>query len=89
MGEMTKKEMEKFIPKDTPYCRDCRWRKFIGEVKLHRDTNCTLKDECKEVCWTTEQNSCRNLVFRCEYLDFTDYEQKSLLWDGCKECGID
>ena len=45
-------------------------------------------DECEGKCWTNEQTRCYTEVWRCEYMGYTDYDQDSLLWDGCKECGV-
>lgn len=45
--------------------------------------------DCKEECWTDPSSSCRAIVYRCDYLNYTDLEQNSLLWDGCKECEIE
>lgn len=85
---MKKRAMKKYIPKGTLYCNNCKWDKYITTIKLHRDTNCKHKNECNEECWTKPNNSCRIHVHRCEYLNYTDWEQDSLLWDGCKECGV-
>lgn len=27
-------------------------------------------------------------IYRCEYMNYTDFEEDSLLWDGVKECGV-
>jgi len=83
---MKKRAMKKWIPKDTSYCGRCKWHKYITTIKLDRNTNC--KYLCEEECWTTPQTCCRNTVYRCEYLNYTDWNQSSLLWDGCKECGV-
>ena len=34
---MKKRAMKKYIPKDTVYCGDCRWRHFLGTIFLHRN----------------------------------------------------
>jgi hypothetical protein len=83
--------MKKWIPKNTSYCGDCRWRKYIKTIYYNKDkNNCPHSSNCKNsnICWTTLQTSCKIIVFRCEYLNYTDWNEESLLWDGCKECGI-
>lgn len=84
---MKKRKMKKYIPRDTIYCGNCPWRTFVEFKKLHRDTGCEYADECNCSCWSTHSTSCHKLVYRCEYLGYTDFDQDSLLWDGCKECG--
>lgn len=99
---MKKRVMKKWIPKDTIYCNGCKWRKYIKtrflhknpeELKVHSLKNvvferCEYADECEGKCWTNEQTRCYTEVWRCEYMGYTDYDQDSLLWDGCKECGV-
>lgn len=88
---MKKRAMKKWIPKETLYCygknKCCPWRKYITTIKRNK-TNCEHADTCNEECWATSRNSCRDIVYRCEYLGYTDYKQDSLLWDACKECGV-
>lgn len=100
---MKKRAMKKYIPKNTPYCDGCKWRKHIDIIYLHKDPSefigtgllqhlhiekCKYADECQGNCWTSAGTSCIIEVWRCEYLGLTDYEQDTLLWDGCKECGV-
>lgn len=88
---MNKLDMEKLIPKNTPYCDNCPWRKFIKTIEYnHNEKNCPYNGDCEDEgkCWTTPKTSCRVRVYRCEYLDYTDWTEESLLWDGCKECDI-
>lgn len=101
---MKKRAMKKWIPKDTIYCWNCKWRKYIKTRFLHKNPTssinhvlfspkvsiekCEYADECKDECWTNGQTSCYVEVWRCEYMGYTDYNQDSLLWDGCKECGV-
>jgi hypothetical protein len=93
---MKKRAMKKYIPKETNYCHGngtkkspyCKWLKYITTIKLHRDTGCEYADTCNEKYWSNSRNSCRNRVYRCEYLNYTDWTEDSLLWDACKECGI-
>ena len=75
------------------YCDNCTYWKYISETKLNRNQDygfehCKYSDECSEKCWTNSQNSCKNIVIYCEYLDLLDIEQDTLLWDKCKECGV-
>ena len=79
--------MVKYIPKDTIYCRHCPWLKYITTIKLNK-TNCEYANTCEEVCWAKPETSCHIPVYRCEYLDYTDWKKESLLWDGVKECGV-
>lgn len=83
-----KRSMKKWIPKNTPYCGNCKWLKYITTIKYHRKTDCKYAKECTEICWSNPFNSCYSTVFKCEYLNYTDWNQDSLLWDGCKECGL-
>lgn len=99
---MKKRAMKKWIPKNTIYCCNCKWRRYIKTKILHKNPDelkainfphvviekCEFADECNRDCWTTEQTRCRNEVWRCEYMGYTDYNQDSLLWDGYKECGV-
>lgn len=79
---MKKRLMKKKIPKNTHYCLDCPHRKFLGFEDLNRDA-------CKyaEVCDSEGGCNCRIHIYKCNYLNYTDHEEESLFWDGCKECG--
>lgn len=79
---MNKRQMKKKIPKDTHYCLDCPHKKFLGFRDLNRK-NCKYA----EVCDSDGGCDCRIHIYRCNYLKFTDHEEETLLWDGCKECG--
>ena len=92
---MKKRAMKKWIPKDTVYCGDCKWRHYLGEIKHHKNPpnekgweQCQYANECKNECHTGGDTNCTSLVFKCDYLGMVDKEQDSLLWDGCKECGV-
>lgn len=85
---MKKRAMKKWIPKNTIYCDGCPYRHYITTVILN-ENNCNYAEECEfKPCWTNPNNSCRNIVYKCDYLNYVDWEQDSLLWDGCKECGV-
>lgn len=79
--------MKKYIPKNTVYCKDCPWLKYIKTTILNKD-NCEFANECDLKCQTSPETSCRYKVYRCEYMGFTDYKENTLLWDGVKECGV-
>lgn len=79
--------MKKYIPKHTLYCRNCPWRKYITTIILNK-SNCEYANECDLECQTSPESSCHIIVYRCEYLGFTDWKQETLLWDGVKECGV-
>jgi len=84
---MKKRAMKKYIPKDTIYCNECKYLHHITTIILN-ETNCEYAKDCEhKPCWSKPNNSCRTIVYRCDYLNYTDWEQESLLWDGCKECG--
>jgi len=88
---MDKIEMAKYIPQKTLYCGECPWRTHITDIYLNKEEkNCPFNDNCEDnhICWTTAQTYCRTRVYRCEYLDYTDWNEDSLLWDEVKECGI-
>lgn len=93
---MKKRVMKKYIPKNTVYCGNCKWRHYVKTVKYHMNPpnengweKCTCTSGCEETyCWTDSCTSCCVEVWRCDYLGFTDTNQDSLLWDGCKECGV-
>jgi hypothetical protein len=82
--------MKKYIPKNTLYCGNCPWRRYIKTIYYNKNERNCPYDECENsnICWTSAQTSCRVRVYKCEYLNYTDWEEESLLWDGCKECGI-
>lgn len=79
------------IPKGI-YCYDekgmCPYHKYIKTVLLHENNgeNCEHREDCDETCGTEFHNTCKVLIYRCEYMDYTDVEQESLLWDQVKEC---
>ena len=52
--------------------KKCKWWKHLGTWEFS-------DEECEP-----EDSQVRTI--RCEYLDFTDYYEKTLLWDQCKEC---
>lgn len=88
---MKKRAMKKYIPKNTLYCHNCKWRKYIKTITFNKDIkNCPHNNTCdsNDKCWTTPSTSCYVRVFKCEYMQYTDWNEESLLWDGCKECGI-
>jgi hypothetical protein len=82
--------MKKWIPKNTIYCYDynglCKWHKYIKTVKLNK-SNCESANTCKHECWSSPNTSCKIKIYKCEYLNFTDWNEDSYLWDQCKECG--
>ena len=91
---MKKRAMKKWIPKGM-YCHgnginkhpNCKWRKYITVIKRDR-SNCEFANECNKKCWSDSSSSCRDIVYKCEYMNFIDWKQDSLLWDACKECGV-
>lgn len=97
-NNLSKDEMKKLIPKGI-YCDSgnerCPWFQHIEDRKIHAQPPskeyalCEVSSECGENCWTTLETSCRQYqsVARCEYMDFTDWDEETLLWDGVKECG--
>lgn len=94
---MKKRAMKKWIPKNTIYCKDCKWRRFLGTFKCHMNppnekgwVKCNVSSGCVPTdCWDGDEiTKCRLHIYRCDYLGYTDAEQRSLLWDGCKECGV-
>lgn len=94
---MKKRTMKKYIPKNTVYCGKCRWRHFLGTICLHRNPEdfpnnpvekCDCSDTCEHKCWTGGSTNCMKEIWKCDYLGLIDKKQDSLLWDGCKECGV-
>lgn len=95
---MKKRAMKKWIPNGI-YCHGnlgsdynrkrnppCKWLKYIT-TKNSNTTNCEFTKQCKGV----KDNKCGGCsieVYRCEYMNYTDWEEDSYLWDECKECGI-
>lgn len=75
------------------YCDKCPYWKMLGIVKLHRNPpndnfqKCDIVD-CDNDCWSEPFYSCRYNVIKCEYLNYIDEKQESLLYEKCKECGI-
>lgn len=80
---MNQRIMKKKIPKQTVYCGHCPHRQFVKRVLLTRRT-CPHGTTCEQ----TKPCYCPLVVYRCAYLKWTDYEERSLLSEGCKECGI-
>lgn len=78
---MKKRAMKKWIPKNTCYCYN-----IIDKTKEGKLTtkNCKWYKYLKSISGFKSYEK----VFKCEYLGYIDYEQDSLLWDKCKECGI-
>lgn len=69
---MKKRAMKKWIPKGM-YCYG----------------NGTHSCKWRKCITTTKSNSpYKHLVYKCEYMNYIDWEQDSLLWDSCKECGV-
>lgn len=95
---MKKRAMKKWIPKNTIYCKTCKWRQYLETRYLHRDPDnfklaigakkCQYADTCGAKCWENANSSCSIEIWKCKYLGLIDIEQDTLLWDGCKECGI-
>lgn len=96
---MKKRAMKKWIPKHTPYCDNCKWFHHLDKTYLHRNPEnapfmkecfekCEEADNCKAECWSGGRTNCTYDVYRCDYLGITDKHEDTLLWDGCKECGI-
>ena len=84
---MKKRKMKKYIPKNTIYCRDCRWWKFLGVNEMYLG-DCKWRNEegkCED-CGQTAESRCVSPIIRCEYLGITDRHSDTLLWDRCKEC---
>lgn len=84
---MKKRAMKKWIPYG-PYCHDCKWWHYIRTIRIHRDSGCEFAGDCKKECWRTPETQCRHIVCRCDYENFTDREEETLLWDQCKICGV-
>lgn len=82
---MKKRKMKKYIPKNTCYCHDCKWWRFLG-VQKHYLGECEYVEECDKECGTSPDTMCQSAIIRCEYLGYTDKTNESLLWDKCKEC---
>ena len=60
------------------YCYKCRWHKCVGVKK-------TNNSDCKV---SSSYCDCSHLIYKCEYMNYIDFNQDSLLWDSCKECGV-
>ena len=88
---MKKRAMKKWIPRGV-YCHGtgtkkypyCKWRKYIGIKKIN-NTNCEYANTCEE---SESDCDCSHSIYKCEYMNYIDFEQNSLLWDACKECGV-
>lgn len=87
--------MENNIPKGI-YCYDengtCPYYEEVGTLYFSnkpekKELLCDIFSECTKDDPTT-RCVCPTKVIRCRYLDFTDFEEKTLLWDKVKECGI-
>lgn len=43
----------------------------------------------KKCCkWFKKLKIKNKKIFKCEYMNFIDFNEDSLIWDSCKECGI-
>ena len=77
---MKKRTMKKWIPEGM-YCHgngtkkhpNCKWRKYITTVKRDR-RNCEFANECNKKCWSDASSSCRDIVYKCEYMNFLTAE---------------
>lgn len=96
---MKKRAMKKWIPKGL-YCYDivkskngkhmrrtCKWFKYITTI-IHDENNCKYANECDNIIQGIGCENCPTNVYRCKYLNYTDWNEESLLWDSCKECGV-
>lgn len=66
------------------------WKQKHPKFKNITVEQCEFFESCadRDHCWEVERTCCRHEIVRCEYLDLTDEEEDTLLWDGCKECGV-
>lgn len=77
---MKKRQMKKWIPKDTDYCYDnsglCKWYQYLGQRNYKYTENGEEKIEIVP-------------VKGCMYLGLNDFDSDDLLilHDQCKECG--
>lgn len=65
--------MKKYIPYGD-YCYNCKWRSFV-RLKLVVGV------------YEGEPYEEHIPIFKCKYLNITDKDMDTLLWDGIKECG--
>lgn len=73
------------------YCYDnnglCPYYKQLGSIKYNREPQ---NDEllCIYDCnlYPNRCRGCESKVIHCDYLDYTDFDQDTLLWDRVKEC---
>lgn len=82
---MKKRSMKKWIPRGC-YCDGCKYWHHINTIRLNK-SNCDVAEGCKEECWSTLENSCRARVIKCDYINYTDKYEETLLCEGIKECG--
>lgn len=52
------------------------------EIKTLTKDNCEFSNECEQC------ENCKILIYKCEYLNYIDYQQETLLFDQCKICDI-
>ena len=86
MINIKKRAMKKWIPKGM-YCYGvgyCKWHKHVGTKKIN-NINCELSNTCKE---SDSDCNCSYSIYKCEYMNYIDFNQDSLLWDSCKECEV-
>ena len=92
---MKKRAMKKWIPKDTIYCHGrgtkkspyCKWLKYITTI-YHDENTCEFSKECQSMTEGKGCSHCPTRVYKCEYMNYIDWDEDSLLWDECKECGV-
>ena len=58
------------------------------EIKRLKTEKEKIIKECEEKCWEQPDTQCEIIVCKCEYLNYIDREQDSLLFDSVKECGV-
>ena len=71
--------------------RDLVMKDTIKGYKLdegERFVLCPHKDNCTANCISGGVPNCRVQRVRCNYMNYQDDTEESLLWDKVKECGI-
>ena len=70
----------------------CPYWEYIETIIFYKDSknNCDSYDKCEDndKCGTSFRTSCKVDVIKCNYLNLIDKDEKTLLWDQVKECGI-
>ena len=80
---MKKRAMKKWIPRNTRYCGNCKWRSLSSKLPAYENGFCKYLEKSD---YQLNEIYNKDSVDIFPYIDL--HFPTSLLWDGCKECDI-